>query len=649
MPNDQKLLSQVKSWQQDDPDSSTVAETQALLDAKDLETLRQAFGARLQFGTAGLRGLLGPGPGRMNRAVVRQSTWGLCRYLERAVPQAKEQGIVIGRDGRRGSEEFAEEAAGVCAALGFNVHWITPLAPTPLCAFGVIALKAAAGIMITASHNPPEYNGYKVYWGNGAQIIPPHDTGIAAAISEAPGAKAIPSLSLNEAKEQGLLYPQESALSRRYLDAILSLNFRRPGDRSLKIAYTPLHGVGLELSQQAFREAGFCQFQAVPSQAQPDGNFPTVRFPNPEEPGAMDAVLEFAEKHQSELVIAHDPDADRLCAGFRRSDGKMQVLSGNEIGVLLGHHRLVDDPEADDPEADDLQAIDPQASERKASERRATVRKVSEQKVIDPKFSNPAVSDPELSAPGANAPKAGDGKDGRKDSGKDKRLVISTLVSTPLLGKIAEDLGVRYEETLTGFKWIANRAMELEAKEQTRFVFGFEEALGSTTAEVVRDKDGISAALVFAWLASQLRSQGKTIGDRLDEIAQKFGIYASAQHSQTLEPAQMKQIMNQLRENPPESVAGLAVLAYRDLLKGTRRWPDGRKESLSLPKSNVLVFDLAEGARIIARPSGTEPKIKFYFDARVSAQPGEALDEARKRAAARVEELEADFLSRLDR
>jgi phosphomannomutase len=573
-----ELRDRVFAWVADDPELETAQEALGLIAAEDEAALRDRFDSRLEFGTAGLRGLLGSGPNRMNRAVVRKTTAGLCSYLFKNVPHAHAQGIVIGRDGRAGSDTFATEAARVAMGMGFVVHYFNELASTPALAFAVQDLGAAAGVMVTASHNPAEYNGYKVYWNNAAQIIPPHDTGIAAAIDGIQSAKGLSLLDAEAGKTLGLFRTVSRDVLNHYYASLAALRFDKPADLSLAIAYTPMHGVGAPYAKRAFAEGGFKNVFIVAEQEKPDAAFPTVRFPNPEEKGAMDLVLALAEKHQADLVLANDPDADRLAVAYRTKAGKYVTLTGNQIGVLLGHHRLVDDPK--------LQA---------------------------------------------------------------NRLVMASLVSSPQLGAIAKELGVRYEETLTGFKWIANGALALEASSQAKFIFGFEEALGYTVSTIVRDKDGVSAALVCAQLAAILKAKGQTIGDRLDEISQQFGVYSSEQVSATIPglsgAAIIKGIMAHLREKTPWTIGDAKVVSLRDYDKGQVLTAGGAPTKLNSPPSNVLAFDLEDDARIIARPSGTEPKIKYYFDVRTKLAPGETLEQGRARGAKRVAELKQAFLA----
>jgi phosphomannomutase len=562
------LRARALAWAEGDPDPVTKAELSALLAAPDLAAtdLADRFAGALEFGTAGLRGVLGAGPNRMNRAVVLRTTWGLAKYLKDVVPDVATRGVVIGFDGRRMSPEFSADTAGVLAAAGIKVHLFTDYAPTPLTAYAIGKVGAVAGVMVTASHNPPEYNGYKAYWGNGAQIIPPVDTGIAAAIELAPKACDVPRMDLAEARKKGLLVDLGEATERAYLDAILGVSVAGKGDRTLGIVYTPMHGVGGKLATKVFAEAGFGRVVSVPEQAVPDGAFPTVAFPNPEEKGAMDLSFALARKEKADLVLANDPDADRLAVAVPLASsptGYLQ-LTGNQVGVLLGHYLLTERPASAGP-----------------------------------------------------------------------RLVIASLVSSPMLGVIAAKLGVRYEETLTGFKWIANRAMQLEA-EGLSFVFGYEEALGYTVGDVVRDKDGISAALVFAEFTAVLRAKGKTVLDALDAVYRAYGLFVSSQVNITKKgadgAAQIKAMMTKLRAAPPGEVGPRKVVAVRDFQSQVRKDAAGKTTPLSLPPSNVLAYELDGGSRIIARPSGTEPKIKFYFDVREEMRADETLTQAEARA-----------------
>ena len=580
------LRARAERWVSEDPDPTTQAELRTLLDREAKEAnstdLADRFAAKLEFGTAGLRGVLGAGPNRMNRAVVLRTTLGLARYLTANVKDVATRGVVIGYDGRRLSRELAEDTACVLAAAGIRAFLFPDFAPTPLTAFAVTHLKAAAGVMVTASHNPPEYNGYKAYWGNGAQIVPPVDVGIAAEIAKAPPARDVPRLSVKEARARGLLVDVADDVIRAYLDAVLALEISRAGDRSLSIVYTPLHGVGAKLTQRVFAEAGFTNFATVKEQEQPDGAFPTVAFPNPEEKGAMDLAFDLARKKRAELVLANDPDADRLAVAVPfagPSTGYMQ-LTGNQVGVLLGHYILTESPAA----------------------------------------------------------KAG------------RCAALASIVSSPMLGFIARALAVHYEETLTGFKWIANRAMELEKNEKLRFLFGYEEALGYTVGDVVRDKDGISAALIFAEMVAAMKARGESVFGKLESLYREYGLFVSSQVNITRKgadgAAEIRALMSALRAKLPSRIGVHEVVSVSDFEQGTRRdMATGVVAPLTLPKSNVLVFDLAGGSRVIARPSGTEPKVKFYFDVREPMAAGEPLATAEARAGATMKAMANAFVA----
>ncbi len=560
------LRERAEAWRQADPDPATQAELAELLARGDWPELADRFAGDLEFGTAGLRGVLGAGPNRMNRAVVRRTTAGLARYLKEHVPDAAARGVVVGRDARRLSAELAEDTAAVLAAEGIPAHVFGPPVPTPLTAFAALHLNAAAAIMVTASHNPPEYNGYKVYWGNGAQIIPPHDTGIAAAIARVEPANRVPVLSGADARSRGLIRELPDGVGEAYLRAILGLRLYGRGSDTLSIVYTAMHGVGGVWAERALREAGFPRFTAVSEQQMPDGRFPTVRFPNPEEPGAMDLSQATAERVKADVVLANDPDADRLAVMARDADGKLRLLTGNEVGVLLGHYTLTQGTKRARPH------------------------------------------------------------------------VVTTIVSSAQLGDIARSLGAACDEVLTGFKWIANRALERERSEGTQFIFGYEEALGYTVGTVTRDKDGIGAALVVADMAAWCQSRGTTVLGYLEEIQRRHGLYVGAQRNVTLPGASgaqtIRAIMDAFRASPPGEIGGEKVLAVQDYKKGVR----------GLPPSNVVAFELEGGGRVTLRPSGTEPKIKYYFERKETPAQGEPLARARERAEGKLARFIDAFL-----
>ncbi len=579
------LFDRAELWISQDPDPNARRELGGIVaaarggDAKAAADLSDRFAGPLEFGTAGLRGLIGAGETRMNRAVVLRTAAGLGAYLLAQDPEgARARGVVVGYDGRRMGPEFVEDTACVMAALGIPTQ-MTPIpCSTPQTAYAVKHLRAVAGVMVTASHNPPEYNGYKVYWGNGAQIIPPHDHGIATEIARVPPANQVVKMPLEEAKAKGLAKTYGFEVEETYLAEVAKLRIRTDGDRKMAIVYTPLHGTGERLCRRALEAAGFSNVTTVAEQAKPDGTFPTVAFPNPEEKGALDLALALAKKTDASLIIANDPDVDRLAIAVKNPAGAFVQLTGNQVGALLGHYVMTEGPKGD------------------------------------------------------------------------KRLALASCVSSPMLGVIAARLGVRYEETLTGFKWIANRAMQLEQEQGLTFVFGFEEALGYTVGELVRDKDGISAAVLFAEMAAVLRAQGKTLLDRLDDLYREYGLFVSGQRAFTMKGEtglqQIGDLMKRLREARPKSIGPFAVTATRDYQARVRTAADGTTQPIELPASNMLMFDLEGGNRIIARPSGTEPKIKFYFDVREPIEDGEAIATAEARAATRMDNFMRAFVEK---
>jgi phosphomannomutase len=566
-----ELGRRAEAWIAGDPDPATRAELGAVLARADAEELAERLSV-LAFGTAGMRGLLGAGPGRMNRAVVIRTTYGLVRHLVSDAPNAARRGVVVGHDARNMSRELAEEAAAVLAAAGVEVHRFDDVVPTPLVSFAVTHLGASAGIMITASHNPAEYNGYKVYWSNGVQLVAPHDRGIASEIEAAPAANVVPREPAS-ARIRTVAEDVEEA----YLSGIEKLAPTRSARRALEVVYTAMHGVGYRLAKRAMDRAGFADPIPVLEQVDPDPLFPTVSFPNPEEPGALDRALDLAHRDGADLVIAHDPDADRLAVAARDEEGKLAQLSGNQLGVLLGHYLL------------------------------------------------------------------------SSDSGGTERAVISTIVSSPMLGVIARDLGAHHEETLTGFKWIVTRGLELE-REGRRFVFGYEEAIGYTVGSLVRDKDGIGAGVVAAELAALEKERGRTLWDRLHDLYRQFGLYGSAQRSVTVKGAdglgRVGAHMAELRAHPPDRLCGRAVVEWRDYAARRANLRAGTTRELGLPASDVLAYELEGGSRLVIRPSGTEPKLKYYVDHRETMAREESPRAAEARAQRAMQALFEPLLLR---
>ena len=531
-----QLAQVVKNWQTLDPDPTTKDELDKLLNAGDEHTLNDRFNGRLQFGTAGLRGVVGAGPTRMNLLVIQQTAAGLGHYLLSQIENAAERGVVIGYDGRPDSKRFAQMSAQVLMQLGIKTYLTDRVCPTPLVAFGVTHLNAVAGIVVTASHNPPEYNGFKVYWENGAQIISPHDSGIAASIEQAATAP-VASKDLEQAHKEALLHYLSDDFFTAYQQGVADEKLlQTDADTAISIAYTAMHGVGADMAKRLLKQAGFTQVYSVAEQEQPDGRFPTVKFPNPEEPGAMDLVINEARKHDALLACANDPDADRLAVAVKRGND-YHMLTGDQVGLLLGHYLLNKAP-------------------------------------------------------------------------KEQRLVGTTIVSSSMLSAIAKAAHGECFTTLTGFKWLTNVAMQKQT-ETHQFLFAYEEALGYSIGSLVRDKDGLTALLAFAQMTAELIAKGKTLWQYLDELYSQHGMYLNHQVSIALSP-EMADIGNRLRQHPPKKIAGIDVTAIDDIKQGVRITNKG-EQALSLPSSDVLMYHLADQSRVVVRPSGTEPKLKCYY------------------------------------
>ena len=548
----EELVHAARAWRDEDPDPETRSEVEGLLGpagggTPDVVALVDRFGARLQFGTAGLRGEMGAGPNRMNRAVVIRATAGLAAHL--AATGHAGQPVVVGYDARHRSDRFAADAAGVLAAAGFPVHLADRPLPTPVVAFGVVHLGCCAGVQVTASHNPPRDNGYKVYLGDGAQIVPPSDTEISARIDAVGPLASVPRAAPDD--------PRITATGDALVDAYVAGAVGQataPDARDLRIVYTPLHGVGRDVLTRVLVGAGFAPPVVVDEQADPDPDFPTVAFPNPEEPGALDLSLALAREVDADLVVANDPDADRLAVALPdpAAEGGWRALTGDEIGIVLADWLL------------------------------------------------------------------------SRGSGSD-RLVVTTIVSSSMLGRLAVRRGVAYAETLTGFKWLARAALD---RPELRFVFGYEEALGSCVGTLVRDKDGITAALAFAELAASERRRGRSVLDRLDDLATELGVHATGQRSIRFEGvdglARMRAAVDGLAAAPPVALAGVPVAEVEDMRLGTR-----------LPPTDAVVLR-GEGVRLIVRPSGTEPKLKCYAEAVVPVGARAELAAAREHGRALV-------------
>ena len=510
------LIAKARSWQSQDPDPETKAELEALILAGDEQGLASRFGARLGFGTAGLRGELGAGPNRMNRVLVAQAAVGIARYLK---ANFDDPSCVIGFDARKNSDVFAKDSAEILVGLGVRAYLYDSLVATPLVAFAVRELGCSAGIMVTASHNPPADNGYKVFDFTGSQIIPPMDALIASEID-----KFAENESVSDLVRSSEYSSVPASISVDYLQGVSGLMNRHSDRKSLKIVYSAMHGVGAEFIEKIFDLAGMDPLIRVASQHKPDGTFPTVAFPNPEEPGAMDKSIETAKANGADLVLANDPDADRLCVAYMDSTGNYIQLSGDDLGLLL---------------AEEI-------------------------------------------------------------AGRAKREGVSgtlacSIVSSSAIEKVAEHYGLDFAQTLTGFKWVGR---------VPNLIFGYEEALGyCVDSKRVKDKDGLSAALVVADIATTLAASGYTIGDQLEKLGARDGYFATDQISIRVKDLSIiENLMKKLRTNPTQELDGQAVV-FTDYLNG---WGN-------LPGTDAIQLDLADGRRVIVRPSGTEPKLKCYL------------------------------------
>ena len=539
----QELIDAAQAWVDDDPDHETRVELGELLaraktgEPAAVEDLGDRFSGMLEFGTAGLRGALGAGPNRMNRSVVIRAAAGLTAYVKALKP---EPFVVVGYDARKNSDVFARDTAAVVVGAGGRAAILPSPLPTPVLAYAIRFLGADAGVMVTASHNPPEDNGYKVYLGDGSQIVPPSDAGIAAQIARV---TAVADVTL---ADDGWETLGDDVLAAYLEDAVTVVADDTP--RDVTVVHTALHGVGSETVAKAFVRAGYAAPIPVASQAEPDPMFPTVHFPNPEEPGAMDAALELAEQTGPDVVIANDPDADR-CAVAVPGPGGWRMLRGDEVGALLGAHILA-------------RGVD------------------------------------------------------------DDAVFANSIVSSRLLAAMAKAAGVRHEETLTGFKWIS-RVEGLR--------YGYEEALGyCVDPPHVRDKDGVSAALVVAEMTATLKSEGRSLTDLLDDLAVEHGVHATdALAVRVADLSLIGTVMTRLRDNPPSEVAGIAVSRVDDLAVG----------SDALPPTDGLRYYLEDDSRIIVRPSGTEPKLKVYLEVIEPVASADTLRDSRAVAASRLGEI----------
>ena len=532
-------------------DEATKEELKSI--AEDENEIKERFYMDLEFGTAGLRGIIGAGTNRMNIYVVRRATQGLANYIAKV--DKKSQGVAIAYDSRHMSPEFAQEAALCLAANGIKAYIFETLRPTPELSFAVRHLGCVAGINVTASHNPPEYNGYKVYWEDGAQITPPHDSGIMGEVKAISDWNTVKTMDKAEAEKAGLFEVIGKEVDDAYMaelkKQVIHMDAIQAEGKNLKIVYTPLHGTGNIPARRILKELGFENVYVVKEQELPDGDFPTVSYPNPEAAEAFELGLKLAKEVDADLVLATDPDADRLGVRVKDKNGEYHDLTGNMSGCLLANYVI---------------------SQRKA----------------------------------VNGSLPEDG------------ALIKTIVTTNLADAIAKGYGVKLIEVLTGFKFIGQQILGFEKSGKGSYLFGFEESYGCLIGTYARDKDAIVATMALCEAAAYYKTQGKTLWDAMIEMYEQFGYYKDDIKAVTMKGIEglqkIQDIMNSLRQNPPAEFAGHKVVAVRDYKADTiKNLETGEVTPTGLPNSNVLYYELTNDAWVCVRPSGTEPKVKFYY------------------------------------
>ncbi|MCB2409003.1 phospho-sugar mutase [Hymenobacter lucidus] len=569
------IQAKINTWLSGNYDSDTKANIQQLLDAGDEETLNDAFYRDLEFGTGGLRGIMGNGSNRMNRYTLGMATQGLCNYLLQSFPN-QEIKVALAHDSRNNSREFARIAAGIFSANGITAYLFNELRPTPELSFAIRHLGCQSGCVITASHNPKEYNGYKVYWQDGSQVVAPHDKNI---IAEVNAIQSVDEVKFQADESRIHLIGEE--LDAAYLAQVKNLSINPAAiqrQHDLKIVYTPLHGTGITLVPKALAQLGFTNVSIVEGQATPDGNFPTVLSPNPEEKVAMQMALDQARAQDADLVIATDPDADRVGMAVKDNKGEWVLVNGNQTAALLTHYLL----------------------------------------------------------------------SARHKAGKmtDKDFIVYTIVTSDVLGDIAHAHRVKAYQTLTGFKYIAGIIRDLEGQEN--YIGGGEESYGYMIGSFVRDKDAISACALVAEMAAVAKDNGQTLYQAMIDMYVTYGLYKEDLISLTKKgqrgAEEIQEMMAGLRANPPRTIAGLPVVEMRDYKTGViRNLHTGEESATGLESSNVLQFILADGSKVSARPSGTEPKIKFYFSVKQPLKSHVDFDLADKLAGEKIAAIIEDM------
>lgn len=542
----------------------------------DVAMFNDAFYKKLSFGTGGLRGIMGVGTNRMNSIVVSMSTQGFANYILKQNANNKEIKVAISYDSRNNSKEFAEITAKVFAANGMKVYLFANIHPTPMLSFAVRELKCDAGVMLTASHNPKEYNGYKAYWNDGGQLVPPHDEDV---IKEVEKIKDITQVKMQNTMD-GINILQDD-FDEIYLEKIQNLSLATAhldAFKNFKIAYTPLHGTGYRIVPMALKRWGFNNIICEPEQSKPNGNFPTCLSPNPEERVALDLVLKLAEKEKADIVLATDPDADREALCIRNEKGEMVLLNGNQTATLLTYYILTRYKEL-----------------------------------------------------------------GRL---KGKEFMIKTIVTSELIKTITDDYNIKCYDVLTGFKWIASKVLELEGKE--KYIGGGEESYGYMPSDIVRDKDSIATCCMIAEMNAWAKQQGYTLYEILLEIYHKYGYYQESLLSIVRKgqsgAKEIENMMSQMRNNPPKELLGQKVVMIKDYLTHIAKdLVKNKEEKLDLPTSNVLQFFLKDGSKISMRPSGTEPKIKFYFGVKTEFNQGDNFEKLQQKSLAKIEQIKHEL------
>ncbi len=585
---DMLVKAAVDAWLDDisiaEPDKREVRD---LLAAGNEKELTDRFYRELEFGTGGMRGLIGAGLNRMNIYTVGAAAQGLANYVAAQGEQAKQAGVVIAQDSRRMSDAFALRTACVMAGNGITAYLFESLRPTPELSFAVRHLGCAAGVVITASHNPKEYNGFKAYWSDGVQVVPPHDENIIREVRAVGGFSRVRVMEPEQARAKGLLRTAGREVDEAFLQQVqascLQPELCRKHGRDLKIVFTGLHGTGGVLVPEALRRRGFAQVIEVPEQAVPDGDFPTVHSPNPEEGAALNLGIELARREGADLVIATDPDGDRVGIAVRGPNGDFELLTGNRIAALMTYY-------------------------------------ICEQRKRNGTFPADAA-------------------------------LVTTVVSGGMMKDIARSYGAEVIEVLTGFKWIGQKVGQFEEARRAgrpshTYIFGAEESYGYMPATFVRDKDAVTSSAYIAEMAAVFAAEGKGLHAVLTDLFRRYGYYQEGARNITLPGREgadiIARMMDNFRSHPPKTLGGVTVVAAADFETGQNR--DIRTNDLieqyDLPASNVMMFSLADGSKVIARPSGTEPKIKFYI---LTRTPGEDLSKAQADATSRIKAIVADI------